>query len=200
MSSEDMHPRPLSPYAASKLSAEHSCTVWSELDKLSTVSLRYFNVFGPGQNADSKYAAVFPAFVTSLLRGEAPVIHWDGEQSRDFTFIDDVVTANLKAAEADGRVDGKVINVAGGTPRSINETYETIRRILDVDIQPERTPRREGDIRVSRRNSWGGRSRRLGRTPSARQCLGSRSARCRMPDAGPSQAEERVSSLKQSDD
>ena len=148
-SSEDMHPRPLSPYAASKLSAEYYCTVWSELKKLSTVSLRYFNVFGPGQSAESKYAAVFPAFVTALLKGESPVIHWDGEQSRDFTYIDDVVRANIAAAEAKDRVDGAVINVAGGTPHTINETFEEIRRVLGSSIEPVYMPRREGDIRHS---------------------------------------------------
>lgn len=149
MSSEDMHPRPLSPYAASKLSAEYYCTVWSELGKLPTVSLRYFNVFGPGQSAESKYAAVFPSFVTSLMRGESPVIHWDGEQSRDFTFIDDVVDANLRAAAAGNEVDGAVINVAGGKPRTINETFQSISKVLGVEIEPERVPRREGDIRHS---------------------------------------------------
>lgn len=149
MSSEDMHPRPLSPYAASKLSAEYYCTVWSELKKLSTVSLRYFNVFGPGQSAESKYAAVFPAFVTALLKGESPTIHWDGEQSRDFTYIDDVVRANLAAADAGAGVEGAVINIAGGSPRTVNEIFQAIRVVLDVDVEPIRVPRREGDIRTS---------------------------------------------------
>lgn len=148
-STEDMHPRPLSPYAASKLSAEYYCTVWSELKKLSTVSLRYFNVFGPGQSAESKYSAVFPAFISSLLRGEAPVIHWDGEQSRDFTYIDDVVRANLAAAEAGEQVDGAVINVAGGAPRTINEVYGAVSAAIEIDIDPVREPRRQGDIRTS---------------------------------------------------
>lgn len=149
MSSEDMHPRPLSPYAASKLSAEYYCTVWSELKKLSTVSLRYFNVFGPGQSAESKYAAVFPAFVTTLLKGESPIVHWDGEQSRDFTFIDDVVRANLAASEADERVDGSVINVAAGVPHTINEILGSIKEILGIEIEPKRAQRRVGDVRES---------------------------------------------------
>lgn len=148
-SSEDMHPRPLSPYAASKLSAEYYCTVWSELGKLSTVSLRYFNVFGPGQSAESKYAAVFPAFVLAVLDGKAPTIHWDGEQSRDFTFIDDVVRANLAAADSNSRVDGQVINIAGGSPRTINEVYSAICTEVGVSIEPRYAPRREGDIRHS---------------------------------------------------
>lgn len=149
MSREDMHPRPLSPYAASKLSAEYYCGVWSGLGKLSTVSLRYFNVFGPGQSAESRYSAVFPAFVSALLQGQPPVIHWDGEQSRDFTYIDDVVEANLLAVEADERVDGEVINVAGGVPHTINETFEAVRKVLGADIEPTRTPKRKGDIRHS---------------------------------------------------
>lgn len=149
MSKEDMHPSPRSPYAASKLSAEYYCTVWNELGKLSTISLRYFNVFGPGQSAESKYAAVFPAFISALLSGESPVIHWDGEQSRDFTFIDDVVEANLLAAVAQGPVDGAVINVAGGAPRTINEVFYSIRDKIGGDIEPTRTARREGDIRHS---------------------------------------------------
>ena len=149
MSTEDMHPRPLSPYAASKLSAEYYCTVWSELKKLSTVSLRYFNVFGPGQSAESKYSAVFPAFVTALIKGERPVIHSDGEQSRDFTYIDDVVEANVAAAVADDRVDGAVINVAGGAPHTINETFEEIRRVLGVAGEAQHADKREGDIRHS---------------------------------------------------
>lgn len=165
MSSEDMHPRPLSPYAASKLSAEYYCTVWSELKKLSTVSLRYFNVFGPGQSAQSTYAAVFPSFISSLLKGESPVIHWDGEQSRDFTFVDDVVDANLRAAVAPSDVDGAVINVAGGQPRTINEIFRLISEVLRVEIDSEKAPRREGDIRHSYADSRRA-AELLGWTPS----------------------------------
>lgn len=149
MSSEDMHPKPRSPYAASKLSAEYYCNVWSQLRKLSTVSLRYFNVFGPGQSADSKYSAVFPAFISALLQASSPVIHWDGEQSRDFTFVDDVVRANLLAAAASEDVDGEVINVAGGVPKTINEVFVAIRSRIGGDIEPQYTEQRVGDIRYS---------------------------------------------------
>jgi nucleoside-diphosphate-sugar epimerase len=148
MSSEDMTPNPLSPYAVSKLSAEYYCRVWAGLGKLSTVSLRYFNVFGPGQSAESKYAAVFPAFISALSRGESPEIHWDGEQSRDFTFIDDVVRANLLAGESE-TADGAAINVAGGRPRTVNEVFESVSAVLGVSIEPKRVPKREGDIRTS---------------------------------------------------
>ncbi|MFP5298915.1 MAG: NAD-dependent epimerase/dehydratase family protein, partial [Actinomycetota bacterium] len=84
------------------------CRVWTEVKGLSTISLRYFNVFGPGQAADSKYAAVFPAFISALTRGKAPEIHWDGEQSRDFTYIDDVVAANIAAMHASKEANGHV--------------------------------------------------------------------------------------------
>ncbi len=146
---EDATPRPLSPYAASKLAAEHYCQVWTRVHGLSTVSLRYFNIFGPGQDPESKYSAVVPAFVAALLQGRPPVVHWDGEQSRDFTYIDDVVEANLKAAEADQRADGSVINIGGGRPRSINEMLQAISDEIGVWIEPERVPMRAGDIRSS---------------------------------------------------
>lgn len=146
MSREDMPTNPLSPYAVSKLTGELYCSVWATLGRLATVSLRYFNVFGPGQSAESKYAAVFPAFIASLIAGEAPEIHWDGEQSRDFSFIDDVVRANVLAAEGGG---SGVVNIAGGTPRSINSVFEDVSRVLDVNIKPRRLPKRTGDIRHS---------------------------------------------------
>ena len=145
---EDLPPRPLSPYAVSKLTGEYYCRVWSELGKVSAVALRYFNVFGPGQPADSQYAAVFPSFISLLRADEAPEIHWDGEQSRDFTYIDDVVRANLLAGEAP-EASGRVINVAGGEPRTVNAVFEAIARVLGKDIEPRRLPRREGDIRHS---------------------------------------------------
>jgi nucleoside-diphosphate-sugar epimerase len=150
---EDARPNPISPYAASKLAGEHYCRVWTKVHGLPTVSLRYFNVFGPGQNPESKYAAVFPLFIRALLRGEAPVVHWDGEQSRDFTFIDDVVAANLAAVTVDGdrlrEMGGAVVNIAGGGPRSINEILRSVADAVGTWIEPERTPRRAGDIRSS---------------------------------------------------
>jgi nucleoside-diphosphate-sugar epimerase len=144
---EDRPPDPLSPYAASKLAGELYCRVWSRLKGLSTVSLRYFNVFGPGQSLESKYAAVFPAFCSALAAGRPPEVHWDGEQSRDFTYIDDVVRANLRAAEADDRVDGAVINIAGGRPKTVNEVLRSVSETLGRWVEPTRTPRRAGDVR-----------------------------------------------------
>ncbi|MGH2794541.1 MAG: NAD-dependent epimerase/dehydratase family protein [Actinomycetota bacterium] len=144
---EGMTPSPLSPYAVSKLAAEQYCRVWTHLKGLSTVSLRYFNVFGPGQRPESKYAAVFPAFIDALVHGRAPEVHWDGEQSRDFSYIDDVVRANIAAATAGPAADGAVINVAGGDPKSINQVLEAVSKAVGTWIEPERTPKRAGDIR-----------------------------------------------------
>jgi nucleoside-diphosphate-sugar epimerase len=132
----------------SKLAGEHYCRVWASLGRLPTVCLRYFNVFGPGQSPESKYAAVFPAFISALKRDEAPEIHGDGEQSRDFTFIDDVVRANLLAAEVEGAA-GAVMNVAGGTPRTVNQVFASIAEVLGKNIEPRHVPPREGDIRHS---------------------------------------------------
>jgi len=148
LQSEDMTPSPLSPYAVSKLAAEQYCRVWTHLKGLSTVSLRYFNVFGPGQRPESKYAAVFPAFTSCLVESRAPEVHWDGEQSRDFTYIDDVVTANIAAATAttDG-IDGAVLNVAGGRSRTINEVLASVSAAVGRWIEPVRLPKRSGDIR-----------------------------------------------------
>lgn len=147
---EDMTPSPRSPYAVSKLAAEQYCLVWTQLKGVSTVSLRYFNVFGPGQRPDSKYAAVFPAFISALVERRAPEVHWDGEQSRDFSYIDDVVKANIAAAVAGDQVDGAVLNVAGGTPKTVNEVLEAVSKVVGVWIEPERSPKRTGDIRSTR--------------------------------------------------
>ncbi len=140
---------PQSPYAASKLAAELYCRVWSKLERISTVSLRYFNVFGPGQNPDSKYSAVFPAFISALMGGKAPEVHSDGEQSRDFTFIDDVVSANLHAAEAVD-ADGAVINIASGRPKTVNEVLKAVSDELGIWIEPTYVAKRPGDVRATR--------------------------------------------------
>ena len=148
-SHEDDPPNPLSPYAVSKLAGEYYCRVWSGLGRVPTITLRYFNVFGPGQPADSRYAAVFPAFISALLAGEPPVIYGDGEQTRDFTFIDDIVRANLLAADADASVDGAVLNAAGGDPRTVNDVFTSISRLLGSLVAPEHADPRPGDIRHS---------------------------------------------------
>lgn len=144
---EDSLPQPQSPYAVSKLAGEYYCRVWSGLKGLSTVSLRYFNVFGPGQKPDSKYAAVFPAFISALTKGRPPELHWDGEQSRDFTFIDDVIRANVLASKANSQVDGQVINVGGGGAKSVNQVLKSVSEAMRVWIEPTSLPKRSGDVR-----------------------------------------------------
>jgi UDP-glucose 4-epimerase len=150
MQQEDDPTDPKSPYAVSKLAAEQYCRVWTHLGKLSTVSLRYFNVFGPGQHPDSKYAAVFPAFVSALVGGRAPEVHWDGEQSRDFSYIDDVVRANLAAGDADESADGAVLNIGGGEPKTINAVLRAISDAVGAWVEPTHTPMRAGDVRATR--------------------------------------------------
>lgn len=140
-------PNPQSPYAVTKLAGEYYCRVWTALGRVSTVSLRYFNVFGPGQHPESKYAAVFPAFVTALSSGRPPELHWDGEQSRDFTYVDDVTRANLLAATADDRVDGEVINIGAGKPRTVNEVLHALSAAVGRWIDPTMMPKRPGDVR-----------------------------------------------------
>jgi UDP-glucose 4-epimerase len=144
---ETQRPDPVSPYAVSKLAGEHYCRAWTALHGLSTVSLRYFNVFGPRQHPESKYSAVFPAFVGALLRGEAPELHWDGEQSRDFTFIDDVVAANLAAAAAGSEADGEAFNIGAGRPKTVNDVLRSVADAAGRWIEPVHAPRRAGDVR-----------------------------------------------------
>ena len=143
---EDDPPHPRSPYAASKLSGELYCAVWTDLKGLATVSLRYFNVFGPGQRPDSQYSAVFPGFVSALMSGRAPELHWDGEQTRDFAYVEDVADATIRAGDAE--VDGPaVVNVAGGDPKSVNEVLRAVSEACGVWIEPTRTSMRAGDVR-----------------------------------------------------
>jgi UDP-glucose 4-epimerase len=144
---EDMVPKPLSPYAVSKLAGEHYCHVWTRLKGVSTVSLRYFNVFGPGQHPESRYSAVFPAFISALSRGQPPEIHWDGRQARDFTFVDDAVRANLAAATADERVDGEVFNIGGGGAKTVNDVLKSVSAAMGLWIDPIHRPKRPGDVR-----------------------------------------------------
>jgi UDP-glucose 4-epimerase len=141
---------PRSPYAVSKLVGEHYCRVFSELFGLETVALRYFNVFGPRQRPDSAYAAVIPLFLGALFNRVPPVVHGDGQQSRDFTYVDDAVEANLAAARAPAAAAaGKVFNIACGGSHSLSELLETLGRILDVDATPAHIESRAGDIRHS---------------------------------------------------
>jgi UDP-glucose 4-epimerase len=146
---EDQRTDPVSPYGVSKLAAEMYCRVWTAVHGLSTVSLRYFNVFGPRQHPESLYSAVFPAFVSALAEGRPPEVHWDGEQSRDFTFIDDVVAANLLAAEAGPAVDGAVMNLGGGRPKTVNEVLRSVADATGTWIEPLRLPKRSGDVRAT---------------------------------------------------
>jgi UDP-glucose 4-epimerase len=145
---EEMKLAPLSPYAVSKLAGEYYCQVFYQVYGLETASLRYFNVFGPRQDPTSQYAAVIPKFVEAMLRGEQPVIHGDGEQSRDFSYVTNVVQANLLAATASG-VEGQVFNIACGQRHTLLELVAMINWILGTNIAPVHTAPRLGDIRHS---------------------------------------------------
>jgi nucleoside-diphosphate-sugar epimerase len=146
---ETMTPQPLSPYAVSKLACEQLLRVFAQLHGLETVSLRYFNVFGPRQDPKSEYAAVVPRFVTAALRKERPVVFGDGEQTRDFCFIDNAVRANLLAASTSNRLRGEVVNVACGERTSLNQLLRSIGELAGVRLDPEYRPARPGDVRDS---------------------------------------------------
>lgn len=141
-------PAPISPYAVSKLAAEHYCTCFAKVYGLATVSLRYFNVFGPRQDPNSPYAAVIPAFLSRMVRGQRPVIFGDGEQSRDFCYIDNVVAANRLAARAEG-LSGEAVNIACGERTTLNEIVGTINELLGTRLEPEYREPRPGDVRHS---------------------------------------------------
>lgn len=145
---ETMPTTPLSPYAASKLLGEVYCQVFSRAFGLPTVSLRYFNIYGPGQNPDSPYAAAIPKFVTRLLANESPEIFGDGHQTRDFTYVADCVKANLLACSAQ-EVSGEVFNVAGGGKIEIVKLCELLAKHLGKNISPRYLPPRSGDVRDS---------------------------------------------------
>lgn len=145
---ETMCPMPLSPYAVQKLAAESYCRIWPTLFGLETVTLRYFNVFGPAQDPHSQYAAVIPRFITAALDHRAPTIYGDGEQSRDFIYVEDVVRANLLAADATGAVGG-VFNIGGGRSTTLNELIAWLRQITGREITPQHMSSQPGDVRAS---------------------------------------------------
>ena len=147
---EGMAPRPISPYAASKVACEGYMRAYAACYGLETLSLRYFNVFGAYQNPEGPYAAVIPAFISRILRGQRPVVFGDGEQSRDFCYIDNVCEANWLAANAPAeKCDGSVINIACGVRTTLNEILDLLRELLHTDIEAEYTDPRPGDVRHS---------------------------------------------------
>jgi UDP-glucose 4-epimerase len=145
---EQMPPNPLSPYGAQKLFGEVYCQVFSRAYNLETVALRYFNVFGPRQDATSQYSGVLAKFIPAVLQGRKPVIYGDGLQSRDFTYVRNVVEANLLACTAPG-VSGEVFNIACGDRITVNSMLQQINKITGTDIAPVYNPPRAGDIRHS---------------------------------------------------
>jgi len=146
---ETMTPRPKSPYAAQKLAGEHYMRIFWEVYGLQTVNLRYFNVFGPRQDPMSMYAAVIPRFITAVLSGDPPTVYGDGGQTRDFTFIDNVVQANLAACEATTDACGKVFNIACGERISLLEILAQVYRLAGRRVDPRFEPPRRGDVRDS---------------------------------------------------
>jgi nucleoside-diphosphate-sugar epimerase len=158
---EDMAPDPISPYGVAKLAAERYCVSFSRVyHSFETVVLRLFNVFGPRQSPFSQYAAVIPLFLTAVSRGEPVTIEGDGEQSRDFTYVANVVDATIRAADVPD-VNGRIFNVSAGAPATVNELADTIGRILGKPVERNHAPPRPGDIRAS----WAD-------TSEARQLLG----------------------------
>ena len=146
---ESMPSDPISPYGVAKLAAERYCVSFSRVyESFETVVLRYFNVFGPRQSPFSQYAAMVPLFITAVARGEPVTIFGDGEQSRDFTYVENVVDATLRASEAEG-ASGRIFNVAAGSPASVNAVADAIGRILGKPVERRHGPPRPGDIRDS---------------------------------------------------
>jgi nucleoside-diphosphate-sugar epimerase len=147
---EAMPSMPLSPYAVAKLAGEHYVKIYHQVYGMETAAFRYFNVFGPGQDPDSGYAAVIPRFVTMALRDEAPTIFGDGEQTRDFTYIDNVVKANLTVAEAPAEaISGQVFNLGCGDRISLNRLWSEIKDLTGTDVDVNYGPRRAGDVQDS---------------------------------------------------
>jgi nucleoside-diphosphate-sugar epimerase len=155
---EDLEPQPLSPYAVGKLMGEHYLRIFASLYGMETLTLRYFNVFGPRQDPGSPYSGVISRFATALLAGETPVIYGDGRQSRDFTYVANVVDGNLRALTAPS-VKGEVVNVATGSAVNLNQVLAMMGAELGVKPRPRREPARPGDVRHSLADI--GRARRL---------------------------------------
>ena len=150
---ETMFPMPISPYGVSKMAAEAYCQVFHHVYGLETVALRYFNVFGPRQDPDSMYAAVIPRFITSMLGETPPAIFGDGEQTRDFTYVGNVIEGNILAATAPAeKVSGQVLNLAAGGQTSLNELARLLKMIIECDVDAIHTAPRPGDIKHSQAN------------------------------------------------
>lgn len=145
---EDMMPTPLSPYAINKLTGEYYCSVFHSLYGLETVALRYFNIFGPKQDPTSHYSAVIPIFTRRFLEGKAPTVNGDGEQSRDFTYVDNAVSANLLACTAPD-APGKVFNIGCGDRFTLNQLLDRLRKIMGHSLPAEYGPARQGDVKDS---------------------------------------------------
>ncbi len=144
-----MRPQPLSPYAAAKLMGEHYCAVFSHVYGLETMSLRYFNVFGPRQNPSSMYSGVISRFIDALMSGKPPVIYGDGGQSRDFTYVENVVDANIRAAQTDKGI-GQAVNTANGEKITLLELLEVLKKITgNESAEPKFETVRDGDVRHS---------------------------------------------------
>ncbi|MBD3414488.1 MAG: NAD-dependent epimerase/dehydratase family protein [Candidatus Aminicenantes bacterium] len=145
---EDMKPNPLSPYAITKLTGEYYCKIFSEVFGLQTVTTRYFNVFGPRQDPESQYAAVIPKFIEAFLRETSPTVYGDGEQTRDFTYVENVVHANILCSRAK-KTNGDIINIATSFRISLNELIKLLKDITGKEIKPIHTEPRKGDIKHS---------------------------------------------------
>ena len=145
---ETQAPDPISPYAVAKLAAERFCVSFTRVYGIETVALRYFNVFGPRQDPTSQYAAVVPKFIRAIADGQPVTVHGDGEQSRDFTYVENVVAANLQAADAPG-AEGRVLNIAAGSSETVNTLAATIGRLLGQKVVKTFGPAQPGDVRES---------------------------------------------------
>jgi UDP-glucose 4-epimerase len=161
---ETMPPAPKSPYAAQKLMGEYYMSVWASCFGLETVSLRYFNVFGPRQDPTSQYSGVLSLFISAILERRAPTIFGDGEQSRDFTFVDDVAALNIRAAQAPSSVSGKLFNGGNGGRITLNQAWSLLQKFEGVSIPPVYGPSRPGDVRDSQADTTAA-VRELGHAP-----------------------------------